>query len=266
MLTGLSPLAISVRGRGITDETRALLARMTVPPSEARARDIDACIRSLKTAGVWPKLECLYFPAAHDAQAAQRNWIADSYNLSLVNAPTFTTDRGYAGDGSTSYLNTGWNPSTSALSSQNSGSLAQYLNGGTDTANSSVISMGCYNGSNSAWSVVPRHGTDVCQLAVNTVSVSTIGSTTRMGFIGLSRTGASANNVRRDAATTTSTAASAAPPNYPIFLGCRNNANTPGAFSNNRFAMAAFGAGLTSTELGALYTATLTYLTAIGAN
>jgi hypothetical protein len=88
-------------------EAAALVARFTTQPTNARKALIDTFVGSLKTAGVWSKLDALYVTAQFDAQAAQRNWIADQYNLTPANAPTFTADRGYAGNGTSAHLTTG---------------------------------------------------------------------------------------------------------------------------------------------------------------
>ena len=104
-----------VRGARRRAETDALIARMTVPPDAARVAAIDRLIDALCRAAIWEKLDCLWVLAAHDAQAARRNWIADRYNLAAVNAPVFTIDRGYASDGTTSYLATGYDPVAAAL-------------------------------------------------------------------------------------------------------------------------------------------------------
>ena len=48
--------------------------------------------------------------AAHSSQAALLNWVSTSYPSSTVNSPTFTTDRGYAGDGVSSYVASGYVP------------------------------------------------------------------------------------------------------------------------------------------------------------
>lgn len=92
---------------GVEAETAALIARFTTPPTGDRRGHINGLITSLKTAGVWSKLDALYLLAAADAQAARQNWIADLYNLTALSSPTFTADRGYTGDGASSYLATG---------------------------------------------------------------------------------------------------------------------------------------------------------------
>src|SRR5690606_39788847 len=60
--------------------------------------------------GAWGALDGLYVLAAHDAQAARINWKDPANVATTINAPTFTADRGYQGDGSSSSLDTNFNP------------------------------------------------------------------------------------------------------------------------------------------------------------
>lgn len=93
-------------------QTRALLERMSVQPTQARARLIDRTIGALIRAGIWEQSELIYFPAAHTEQAARLNWKADAFNLTVFSGtPGFQQDGGYQGGG---ILNTGWSPVTHA--------------------------------------------------------------------------------------------------------------------------------------------------------
>lgn len=94
-------------------EALALFARMTTPPDARRKGLINTLIAGLKHAGVWSRLDAFYMLAAHTAQAACLNWVADAYNLTPVNNPAFEVDRGYTGNGLNAYLDTGFNPVTS---------------------------------------------------------------------------------------------------------------------------------------------------------
>jgi len=96
----------------VNAEAAAIVARWTVQPNNARKAAVDAFWTAYKAAGLSGKFEALYVLAAHDAQAARQNWIADAYNLTPVNAPAFAIDRGYTGNGTTSYLDSGFNPTT----------------------------------------------------------------------------------------------------------------------------------------------------------
>ncbi len=110
LVLGLSLPELCGRAHGPDTASIALIARMTAAPDSARRGQIDALVRALKIAGIWPKLAALYLTAAHDAQAARLNWVSGSHDLTEHGALTFTADRGYTGDGSTGYLDSGWSP------------------------------------------------------------------------------------------------------------------------------------------------------------
>lgn len=91
----------------------ALFAAMTTPPTELRKQQINTLIVALKASGAWSLIDCLYVLAAADNQAARLNWKNPAlFTASAINSPTFTVDRGYASDGSTSLLDSGFNPAT----------------------------------------------------------------------------------------------------------------------------------------------------------
>ena len=98
---------------GLLAETRLLLDAMTVKPTSTRARQINRLIAALKACGCWTRLDVLYMLAAHDSQAALLNWKSPgTFTLQANNSPTFTADRGYAGDGVSMNLTNAYNPST----------------------------------------------------------------------------------------------------------------------------------------------------------
>lgn len=103
----------------------ALFARMTVDPSLDRKTLVNDRIVAGKLKSFWAKLDALWVHAAHDAQAGRLNWLTGSYDCVPINNPSFTVDRGYMGDGSSSYLDTGFNPLTALLPkyTKNSGSI-----------------------------------------------------------------------------------------------------------------------------------------------
>ena len=107
-------MAAARAGGGVSYEAEALtyFAAMSVAPDDTRKGHLNTLIASLKTAGVWAKLDGLYIMAAHDAQAARVNAVNPASVATANGTITFTTDRGYAGNGTTGYLNTGFNPTT----------------------------------------------------------------------------------------------------------------------------------------------------------
>lgn len=108
-------LGLSAAGRNslsLRAESSAIVAAMSSPPDRARQLLIDQAVTALVDAGVWSKIGVLYVFAAHASQAALLNWKSPAGSPALlVNSPTFTTDRGFSGDGASAYIDTqrAWN-------------------------------------------------------------------------------------------------------------------------------------------------------------
>lgn len=100
---------------GILPETRALVDAMTVKPNSTRVAHINRLIRAMKADGSWTRMDVFYMLAAHDEQAARLNWKnPGALTLTANNSPTFTVDRGFAGDGVSMNLTSTYRPSTFA--------------------------------------------------------------------------------------------------------------------------------------------------------
>lgn len=249
----------NVRGGGVSyaEEAEALFARFTTPPTTARKGLINDLVVQLIDAGVWSKLDAFYVMAAADSQAARLNWIGDIFNLTPVSAPTFTVDRDYQGDGSTSYLSPGFNPATAVSPKfvRDSASLGVYSR--TDANTQQPIG-------NSSCVIVPRSTADgVCR--VNNSGTATTGaggqSPTSIGFFNAIRSASNAERLRRNNTTiASSTAASSSVANDEITILKRST-----TFSTLRVAAAWIGAAMSDVESDALNGAVSTYLQAVGA-
>lgn len=240
-------------------QTDALLARMTVEPNGVRRSLINDLIVTLVNANLFTEMDGLYILAAHDAQASRLNWVSSSFDLTTVSAPTFTTDRGYQGNGTSSYLTSGFNPTTAPSPKflQNDGHLGVWPLTSTaqdrddiGNGNSFIRSLGA-----GGTSAVAR---------VNQASTGQIvNSTTAIGHTVASRlNGTTLNGYRNGAAALSPAVASAAPSNTPFYV-CSGGV---AAFSSKQIAAAHWGAGLTSGEVSTVYSAIHTYLQAIGAS
>lgn len=98
------PTSQADAGVNATIAASDLVSRMTSRPSRSRRAQIEKLINTLMSCGVWYQLDCLYIFAAHHVQAARLNWVRNSQDLTSVNAPLFRIDRGFAGDGASSFL------------------------------------------------------------------------------------------------------------------------------------------------------------------
>lgn len=252
--------AFGAGGPAFEAEAQALFARFTTPPTDARKALINALIKALKTAGVWAKLDALYLTAAADAQAGQRNWVQDLFNLTPVSSPTFTADRGYAGNGSSSYLSMGINLSLGGLkASQNANGGGVWLNtstaqtltdmGGADWSIGAMSSPGnaSFRNSNGASQTVAAPDASEVGLWHSSRQAGTDYSMMKNGV------------VLSNPATVTGTFSTPA-----MYLGCRSDGSgNPVVFSARRNAAAFFG-NLTVADNLAIYNALNVYLTAVG--
>ncbi len=274
LLGGVSPGSVGrvgLTGRGgaggesYDADAQALFARFTSEPDDTRKGLINALIVSLKAAGVWTKLDVFYVLAAHDAQAARRNWKADAFNLTAVNSPTFTMDRGYAGNGSSSRLTTNWDPATNGVQyTQNASHLSLWDR--TSRAGATTGQAGGYSATSSQCSIYARW-TDNKAYAYQNDNNGGVATTATQGLLIADRASASAldvslNDVSLGTPASLTTAALGA---HDIYI-CGVNANgTAGTFSTDQIAAVSLGASLGATARTALYSALNTYLTAIGA-
>ena len=121
-------------GGGYDDATQALLDEATTDGYTAASGSVltalDTFITTLKSDGVWALLDAIWLPATNgDSDFATYNLKdPDSYQLTKVNSPTFTSLQGFSTDGSSSYLNTNFNPSTNGVNlSLNAASIGVYM-------------------------------------------------------------------------------------------------------------------------------------------
>lgn len=241
-------------------EAAALAARFTTPPTNARAAQIDTLVGGLKTAGVWSKLDAFYVTAAAEAQAARQNWIADQFNLSALNSPAFTIDRGYAGDGAASYLETSFNPTTavSPKYTLNDAHLGVWTRNDTQVAASGVIGngnsrIGSATGNSTAGGRPVNSGTAVLLTTPGFPGHTVISRSNLALWEGYN------NGIDVGGGVTASTAVS----NETIQILKAQGAGFCAA--GQQIAAAHFGSNLTASDDLALYNALQTYMTAVGA-
>lgn len=243
-------------GGGQESETGVLISSVSTIQTADRISLINSTIRSLKTSGVWDRLDTLWVLAAADTQIARKNWKnPGTFDLSLVNAPTFVVDRGYTGDGA-----------ASGLSGPN---LATF--GGQYRLNDAHLGVWCGTDVTEAGSDIGTAGNGFIRAhvgaATGTVRAND-GTSTSVGFgttaIGHSlwsrgdaasyvtyKNGAATNNVAVAATAVTSAA---------IGVGFASS-----SFGTKRIAAGHLGASLTAQQVFDLYTALAAYMVGVGA-
>lgn len=89
----------------------------TLPSASVQAKQ-NTLLTSMKANGVWAKLDVFYvFAVDNNASAfATLNWKNPNANQStLVSSPTFVNNGGFQGNGTSSYIDTNFNPSTQGV-------------------------------------------------------------------------------------------------------------------------------------------------------
>jgi hypothetical protein len=241
--------------RAVDPATAAYASAMTVTPAAARVALIDAFVRAMKDGGLWARLDLLYLLAAHDEQAARLNLIAPgASSCTAVNSPSFLADRGFAGDGSTSYLSTGLNPSLGGTHfSLNDATL--FVWSLTDL-NASAADIG----SGTSTRLLARSSGSLGARA-NASGTTTVTVADSLGLVGWSRRSAAGHDFFRGGSVVASPVqASGSISSDAVRIGAAGS-----TYSARRLAVAGVGAGFETGHVAALAAACATYLAAVGA-
>lgn len=100
--------------KAILDRATALGYSLPTPNQQKKQNTL---LTSLKASGVWNKLDVFYVFAQDGGSAfATLNWKNPNVNQSsLVSSPTFVTNGGFQGNGTSSYIDTNFNPVTQGV-------------------------------------------------------------------------------------------------------------------------------------------------------
>lgn len=254
-----------VAGGGVSvvlePETVTLVAAMTPTPDAARQIVINNLIVALKVGGIWSLLDVLWVFAAHAQQPATLNWKTPAaFTATPVSAPTFTVDRGFTGNGTTSYLAPGWAPDTGVQYQQDSAHLTGWSLTAGSASNTQLIIGTAAAGPPGAL-LVPRATGDAMSAFVNDDVATAFSNANQSGFFVANRSGASARQGYRNGVSLGSdTVASTGEPSSALtFLRFATN------FSTLQIAQGSAGASLTAPQASSYYNALLTYMQAVGA-
>jgi hypothetical protein len=262
--------ALSVQISAGDSDFLAYMAQMTVKPNFARQGLLNTAFTSLKSSGLWTKIDCLYFLASHDSQASLLNAKAPTtFGLtatsagSPVTSPTFTVDRGWQGAGAGAtiggYLASSFNPTLGTpLMTQNSNHIAVWNN----IASSGAV-QGTYREAGGGQLLIACKNPTAVLWCMNMAGSADIPAQTGdgTGFYAHSRDNSATYKAYQGANVLGPiTRASAAVVNgtFRVLAG-------GSGFSNARVAAASWGAALTDTDAGNLRSIMQTYLSAIGA-
>lgn len=247
----MTPLGLILLDGVYDPATVALISAMSVKPNPTRTALIDSTVRALKVAGLWNSMGLLYVLASHDSQAALLNWVSPgTATLTAVSSPTFTTDRGYAGDGAASYLDSLVGINAIPTLSQDS---AHYGAWGTTATANAIVGTSLTN--------VASIGISASRsVRVNsTTGITTAGDPTTGHVVGVRRSSSAIFSYRNGGTEITGASTSASLTTATFAVDKQN-----GTFSTGQVAAAHAGNQLSAADVANLYSIFRTYMTAVG--
>lgn len=235
--------------------------------SAGRAVLVSALVAALKASGAWSQIDDLWLLTAEGAAQALTS-LKQGRLATAVNSPTFTTDQGYAFDGATSYIDTGFVPSSHAVAMTGASmSIGAYER---TNVGATTYAIGDANGTNQNLRLVPRSSGNQYVASLDSASTNVgSGITDSRGLTVANRTAGGAFGVSRNGgAFTTFTPGTNATvlPTLGIYIGAQNLNAAAANFRASTIGAAFVGGELAAQNVADLYAALQTFMTAIGAN
>ena len=208
------------------------------------------------------KIVCLWLLAPDsllglaDTTRCKQNLFYPNFTLTTVNALTWQLGLGVSSNGTSSYLNTNFNPTTSGTAfTLNSAGLGFYSR--TSIAAGATVQMGVSDGAGKYTLMQVRFTGDLNYSEINQGSLTSTANNTTLGKFNSARTSSSVVTMYRNGVTlgaVTGTQTSGNLPNRDIYLMCNNNNGSATNFSGSQFSEFDITSGLTGAEAGYLNT------------
>jgi hypothetical protein len=223
-------------------------------PSSTQQTKQNTLLSSLKTAGIWNKLDSFAnFRTDGDFNFALIDW-KNLTQYTATNSPAFTINVGFLTNGTSSYINT--NKSLGSNFTLNSASEVKWVNNVLDLSTGTAIS-----GARSTNALGNLYELRETTFIVNSNVALFVTANNSIGFRHINR--ANSTQVQRfiNGVGVTGNQASTTLVNRIPFIGCFNNGTAQG-FESNSFSIYGFGGDL-SAEATNFYNAINTYITSL---
>jgi hypothetical protein len=259
-------------GASLDPDAAANIARMDVTPDSTRQTAINQVYLDLKAASIYSQMDEFWFYAAHDQQAGLLGWKGYK-DATAVNAPTFTVDRGFAGNGTTSYLNSNFVPSTHGVQyTLNDASYGVYSRTSGQENKEQIGANGASGSSVAGFARMRvRNTNNIGQFWINaTDSVNPLNRSNTFdgsGLFSLDRTASDAISLWRNGAELTTYALQPSQDlsTVAFYIGAANNNGSLAGPSTRQLAFAFFAGAMSAQKYADLYTIVTDYLTVLGA-
>lgn len=241
-----------------------MLSKLIVATSAGSGSLIGALVAGLQADGVLPSLDRLWVFAQPTTALAKVDLIAGAM-ATLQNGPTFTPNRGYAGDGLSAYIDSNFNPSTAGGHyTRNDASYGVWVVAANTVTSGRLIGYDGFNATELRYNAASNYS-----MGINSASYTGTGvASTSTGLFVATRVGASGagsqNTYYNGAGLVADNQASTALPSQNFFVLASNQGGSAIAPSDGRAGLAFIGGSLTAAQVSALYSRARTYMTAVG--
>lgn len=232
-------------------------------------RYLDDFVYAEKSSGSWALTDDYWVLWAPDAGCALTS-LKQRRLATAVNSPTFTADRGYAFDGATQYINTGFIPSTHKVAMTGTNLRIAVYERTNVAANTNAA--GCFNSSTQSLTMSPRLTGGQLSTQLNSQTSGPGGDvlTDSRGYSAGSRNGdATTIKAYKNGAEVvpyTPGSVGSTLPTVPVFIGAAcNNSSAATGFRAASEGFVAVGAALSGAQELAQYNAIQAFATAVGA-
>lgn len=223
---------------------------------------ICTLVNSMKANGTWAKMNAIYPMVGGTATTHKFNLknpldTNAAFRLSFVGGWTHSSN-GALPNGTNTYADTFFNPSTSGL--LNSNHISYYSR---SNVNLTQTEIGVFTSASNSQLSIRYSG--VTYFAINNASAfATYSDTDSRGYYIANRNASNVvNGWRNLTKVTTGTIASSSLPILKIYLSAMNNNGTAQYYSTKQCAFATIGSGLTDIEAAALYTSVQAFQTTL---
>ena len=235
---------------GFSAEYQAVYNSFTTKPSASVAAAQDAMVIALVAAGVWAKMDVFYLFAqeSNGDGEALKNWFnPGTFDSTLVNAPVHVSLEGFTSNGTTSYINSNYNPNTNKINlALDSASLGVYSRTNIQEATTTIVlKMGTDN-----FQLVLRNATDKVAQRINASGGTAAANANSSGLIIGNRVLSTHQDAYRNGGLISNDSRpSVAIPSGDCFILARNLDGGADGFALHQVSMAFIGGGLTPTNI-----------------
>jgi lysophospholipase L1-like esterase len=263
-ICGVVPIVKDVYETEATVLFNRMIAAGETPAGERKVI-IDNTFKAAKGKSFYSKIDAVVTLAAHGTNSARMNWLGDEFNavLSAV-PPTFEIDRGFTGNGTSSYIKTSFNPYSAGSNFESTkASIGLYSRTNIDLEIGDMTAMVGSGGI----SLDIRYG-DELYFRLNNTSAGAKSNNSSIGFFSVTREHTS-NYVRyaKDGYKVQENQINPEAVNdVEIWVGARNVSGSPVYYTTKQYSFYFIGGELTENEVLDLYNVFVVgYLDSIGA-